>query len=549
MKRNIWALMAMVCCLTLLLGCARRNRVKASQHEERKVEVRKEKVDEQTRLELPEQPLLSIEGEKESYESFTRPARRFDLSLKKADLTEVLFSMAEQSNYQLVMDPGIKGVIDLDMRDVTVYEVIAEVCRTHDLNCSIDGDMVRVQKKRMETKLFYLDYVITARKGSGTLTASTATTAGDISGDSSSSVSASASSGGGSGTEENESTNTISTEENMDIWGTIKEQLSTLLSGEKAKLSVNPESGMVAVTDFPENMELIGRYLGSLERRLKGQVLIEAKIMEVLLNDKNQYGIDWSAIVNFPGNIKGNLAGGNTLIQNLATGSTGFQFGVSNNKVSFLLDAIAEQGNLNVLSNPRVSALNNQKAIIRVGTQDVFFQAVVTPATATTAPITSFSPQTITIGVVLSVTPQIGRDGKITLAIHPSISTKSGEAEAPDGNTAPIIEIRETNTVITVDDGETVLIGGLMQDNTQETVKSVPFLGDIPFLGALFRSTEQEKRKGEVVILLTPRVVRSENMKTAVLEEGRLFRENLRGFHLGARPWLYGTEGEKKLVW
>jgi type II secretory pathway component GspD/PulD (secretin) len=199
-----------------------------------------------------------------------------------------------------------------------------------------------------------------------------------------------------------------------------------------------------------------------------------------------------------------------------------------------------------VLSAPKVSTLNNQKAIIRIGRQDVFFRAVVTPATTTSAAFVTFTPDTITEGIILSVTPQIGRDGKIMLAIHPSITEKVGQATAPDGNTAPIVDVRETNTMVTVPDGETVFIGGLMQERTQETIRSVPLLGDIPFLGALFRNTDQKKKKTELVILITPRILSESKAAEFASEEQKRLDRSDRGYHVGGKPWVYGTEGELK---
>ena len=525
-------------------GCVSRSVVKKKGAPMDKVAVEK-KVEEPVPEKLPETPLFSMEGAKKEYSSFSRPAKRFDLSLKDADLREVFFNLAKESSLQIVMEPGVAGVVNLDLRDVTSYDVIEEVCRSNQLNCLINEDVVRVTKRRMVTKLYYLDYVITARTGSGTISASTsASTSG---GSNVVSASGSGSSGSSSG-ESSETSNSVSTEETMDIWSTLKEELQTFLSADGGRVSITPETGLVGVTDYPDRLEMVERYLSTVERRLMGQVLLEAKILEVQLSDSNKYGIDWSAILNF-GALGGNLSGGNTLAQSLSSGASAFKFGVSNRKVEVLLDAMATQGQVNLISSPRVSTLNNQKAIIRIGTEDVFFRAVVTPPTDSSAAVTTFNPETITVGVVLSVTPQISRDGRITLAIHPSISEKTGVATAPDGNTAPIVDIRETNTVISMLDSETVLIGGLIQTRTDETVKSVPFLGDIPFLGALFRNTEQEKKKGELVILITPHVMRSSNMRQVVTDEANKFRRGFRGFHVSARPWLYGTSGETNLVW
>jgi MSHA type pilus biogenesis protein MshL len=312
---------------------------------------------------------------------------------------------------------------------------------------------------------------------------------------------------------------------------------------------VNRTSGTVTVTDYTANVEQVERHLRMIEARVRTGVMIETRIMEVTLDDATKYGIDWTALPDLSSlSLSGSLTGGATAIQGLSSGSTAFQFGVAGSKFNAFLDAQAQAGNLNILSAPKVSTLNNQKAIIRIGRQDVFFRAVVTPASTTSAAFTTYSPDSVTEGIILSVTPQVGQDGRIMLSIHPTITEKVGTAVAPDKNTAPILDVRETNTVVTVADGETVFIGGMMQERTQETAKSVPLLGDIPYLGAFFRSNEQTKKKTELVILITPRVVRSgEGAEIAAQERERL-RNLQRGHLLGGRPQLYGVEGERETL-
>ncbi|NIS75512.1 MAG: hypothetical protein GTO08_09580 [Deltaproteobacteria bacterium] len=525
-----------------LNGCAKREYLRSDEPAKPSV-VAQEKKELPPPGSLPEEPIVGIEGKKGSYDGFSRPAKRFNITLEKADLRDVLFSLSREDEFQLIMDPGIDGVVNLDMKDVTSYEVIYEICRTNNLYCTVEEDVVRVRRREHTTRVFYLDYVITSRSGSGSLIASTSTSTGDGA-DATTGISTAG------GEDSNDSVNEVTTDESMHVWKVLQENINMFLSGENSRVSISPETGMVAVTDYPENLDLLEEYLSIVETRLREQVLIEAKILEVTLNDSNRYGIDWSAIVDLSGiGLSGSLVGGATFQQNLSSGATAFQFGVSDSKADVFLDAVAEQGQVNVLSTPKISTLNNQKAIIRIGTQDVFFQSVVIPATTTTAPVTTFSPQTITEGIILSVTPQVGRDGRITLAIHPSISEKTGEAVAPDGNTAPIIEIREANTILSVGDGETVFIGGLMQDRVTERVRSVPFFGDIPFLGALFRNTVQEKKKSELVILLTPHVIRTNDMSSIVEEEAMRIQRSKKGYHIGARPWLYGTRGERPQKW
>ncbi len=493
---------------------------------------------------LPDAPLETVEGEKRSSEEFRKAVRRYTLVMAGADARELFLSLAKETDFNLVLSPEVSGTVTMDIKEATAPEIMEEACGLLGCRVELSGKMVRILPEKRLTRVFRMDYLLTGRSGSGSLTASTSTGSG-----SSSSGSGTASAGGSSGSSggESESSNSINTEEKFDLWSGILEEVQSLLSGGDGKVVVNRAAGTLAVTDYPANLERVEDYLKVLESRMRNGVMIETRILEVTLNDETKYGINWTALPDLSSlSLSGSLSGGATARQALSAGTTAFQIGVAGGKFNAVVDALAEQGQINVLSAPKVSTLNNQKAIIRIGRQDVFFRAVVTPATTTSAAFVTFTPDTITVGIILSVTPQIGRDGKVMLAIHPSITEKVGDATAPDGNTAPIVDVRETNTMVTVQDGETVFIGGLMQERTQEIIKSVPLLGDIPFLGALFRNTDQIKKKTELVILITPRLIRDVNAaEIAVEEQKRLFGSD-RGYHVGGKPWVYGTEGELK---
>lgn len=493
---------------------------------------------------LPDAPVEAEEAAKQSPGEFRKAARRYTLVLAGADARELFLSLAKENDFNLVLSPEVSGAVTMDIKEATAPEIMEEVCGLLGCRLEFTGKTVRVLPERRVTRVFRLDYLLTTRTGSGSLTASTSTGSGATTTTAGgAAVSGGAAGGGG----ESESRNTISTDEKFDLWTGIQDEVQSLLSGGDARVAVNRAAGTLAVTDYPANLDRIADYLKVLDSRMRNGVVIEAKILEITLDDETQYGINWTALPDLSSlSLKGNLAGGATAIQNLSAGTTSFQIGVAGGRFNAVIDALAQQGQINVLSAPKVSTLNNQKAIIRIGRQDVFFRAVVTPATTTSAAFVTFTPDTITEGIILSVTPQIGRDGRILLAIHPSITEKVGTASAPDGNTAPIVDVRETNTMVTVPDGETVFIGGLMQERTQETVKSVPLLGDIPFLGVLFRNTDQTKKKTELVILITPRIVNESNAaQIAGGEQERLYRSD-RGYHAGGRPWVYGTEGEIK---
>ena len=466
-----------------------------------------------------------------------------------ADARELFLSLARENDFNLVLSPEVSGTVTMDIKEATAEELMDEVCGMLGCRAVFGGNTVRVSPERRVTRVFLVDYLLTSRTGSGSLMASTSTSGGGSSSGSYSGSTSGSSSGSSSATSESQSTNTVSTEEKTDFWGGLAEDIGAFLSPGGGKVVINRTSGTVTVTDYMANVDEVERYLRMIEARVRTGVMIETRIMEVILDDATKYGINWAALPDLSSaSLAGTLAGGATAIQTLATGSTTFQFGVAGSKFNVFLDAQAQAGNLNILSAPKVATINNQKAIIRIGRQDVFFRAVVTPASTTSAAFTTYTPDSVTEGIILSVTPQVGQDGRIMLSIHPTITEKVGTAVAPDRNTAPILDVRETNTVVTVADGETVFIGGLMQERTQETVTSVPLLGDIPYLGAFFRSNDQTKKKTELVILITPRVIRSGEGAEIAAQERERQRNFQRGHLLGGRPQLYGTEGERETL-
>ncbi|MBI5576117.1 MAG: secretin N-terminal domain-containing protein [Deltaproteobacteria bacterium] len=491
---------------------------------------------------LPDAPVAGMEGAKRSPDEFRKAPRRYTLVMAGADARELFLSLAKENDLNLVLSSDVSGSVTMDIKGATATEIMDEACGLVGCRVERDGKTVRVLPLKRMTRIFRVDYLLTSRAGSGSLTASTSTGGGSATTGGSTSTAGGSSSGG-----ESESRNIVTTEEKFDFWSGMLDEVNSLLSGGDAKAAINKAAGTLAVTDYRENLDKVDRYLRTLEARSRSGVTIETKILEITLDDRTQYGINWTALPDLTSvSLTGALSGGATARQSLSAGTTAFQVGVAGGKFDAVIDALAQSGQINVLSAPKVSTLNNQKAIIRIGRQDVFFRAVVTPATTTSAAFVTFTPDTITEGIILSVTPQIGRDGRIMLAIHPSITEKVGNATAPDGNTAPIVDVRETNTMVTVAEGQTVFIGGLMQERTQEVVRSVPLLGDIPFLGALFRNTDQTKKKTELVILITPRLLQDSNAaEIAALEQERLLRAD-RGYHVGGKPWVYGTKGESK---
>ncbi len=260
----------------------------------------------------------------------------------------------------------------------------------------------------------------------------------------------------------------------------------------------NRMANLILVTDYRVNLDLIGNYLELVQSVVNRQVVIEARFIEVKLNDNHQTGVDLAAILGTTGNI----------IQSFGVGQGGFNLGVTSDNFTGLIQMLSQTGTVNVLSSPSVSTLNNQPAVMRVGTQDVFFTTTNTIDPTTGAIVkSSTTPSTINEGVVLDVTPQISSDGIITMNIHPTITERTGQATSPEGISVPIVDVRETDVVIRVADGETAVIAGLMSDRTLSEVNKVPILGSLPLIGGIFRKTELETRKTDMVILISPRIL------------------------------------------
>lgn len=456
-----------------------------------------------------------------SAEGGISPIKLYSLSVRDADLKEILFAFAKDTGLNIIVDPDVFGKVTVDLKQVTLAAALEALLKPLDLDYRQEGNLIRVVRPKMETRTFVLNYLTTVRKGSGSVSG--------IGGSSAAGPKA----GGGSVLSQ------VVTEDHADLWEEIREGIKSILTkksgrrvlkreaeigakepekpgGEKGsatyveeieaegdgKVLINKMAGLVIVTDYPERLREVEKFLVKVEETVQRQVFIEAKVIEVTLNDDFQLGVDWRLIPNVM-----NLGAGGFISQRLTattdySAQNRFQIGIANSDFTTLVDALSTQGKVEVLSSPRVSTLNNQKAIIKAAVEDVYFDVTVA---AGTPPITTATPKYITIGVILDVTPQIDRDGTIIMDIHPSVTERIRTASFPDtGQQAPIISVRETQTIVRVREGQTILIAGLMQSKTREELSGVPCIMNIPVLGQAFRQTRRDKNKSEIVILITP---------------------------------------------
>lgn len=448
-------------------------------------------------------------------EKLPEPKEMISFVLKDADIKDVLMGLSRMSRFNIVFEQDIGGKISVDLKEVTLDEALKVLLTPMGLEFKREGRMIQVFKPKLETRIFTLNYVSTTRKGKNQIQASsggggaatgTAATAAPATG-----AAATGTTSGGAG-----DSSQVESSDQIDQWEEIKQGLLGLVSKE-GKFSINRWAGLISITDYPVNLLKVASYLEAVEGSVQRQVLIEAEVLEITMTEDFEFGIDFAGgdrkkdpqrTIRGGGGVASSLTQAGIISQILNPRSGIFNIGLEDRNLSFLLDLLQKEGKLKVLSRPSISTLNNQKAIIKVTTDDVFFKAVVTPPNqAGQGQVTNFSPEPVSIGIVLAVTPQISSDGHIIMEVHPSVTEKTGERESRNFDTAPVLDVRSTNTVLRVKDGETIIIAGLMKDKNTRQVKEVPFLGKIPVLGLLFQQIDEEKVKTELVIKITPKIV------------------------------------------
>ena len=427
------------------------------------------------------------------------------------DVREILRSVAENAGMGLQLAPDVNGKINVHLEGVRLGRALDAVLDPVDLGYEVVDNVLVVYRRGMVTRWLTFDYPVTERVGRGELQVSAS---GEDSGDS-----------GGGGGQSNSNESHVTSTATMTVWPGVMESLKTLVfqgadddleasqdeqqlalnmsDGEGRCLVVNPMASLVQVTAEWDRVRQVEQLLERLKESLQRQVAIEVRIMEVILDKDLQTGVNWDIVTD--GETQSGLS---TFSGSDNIGTEFFQFVVDSKHINGVLQAVASSGDLRTLSSPRITTLNNQKAVVRVVTEDIYYEATVEPALISngvgTEAVVNYTPRSVSVGVVLDVTPQVGRDRVVTLNVHPTISDVVGVARSPNEDTAPILSIRELDTVGKVRDGDTLVIAGLISDRRNVVRTGVPLLKDIPLLGALFSKTSNTKTNIELVMLLTP---------------------------------------------
>ncbi len=456
-------------------------------------------------------------------------SKRFRIQANAVEARSFFASLVKGTEYSVAIHPAVQGNITVNLSDVTLDEVLSVVQNMYGYDVMKSGKVIQVYPAGMRTVTIPVDYLQFKRSGrsltsivTGSVTSAGTSNSGGSSDSSDSSDSNNSNNGNDSSTTSTGGTR-IETITESDFWPMLQQAVANLIgSGKGQSVVVTPQAGVITVRAFPDDIREVREFLGVSQERMQRQVILEAKILEVTLSDGYQQGINWSnlsasignsgsIIVNRPAaalpplDAIGTLLGGQTNVT------------ISDGNFEAVLNFMSTQGDLNVLSSPRITAANNQKSVIKVGTDQYFVTELSSNAgngeNSNAVPEVELTP--FFSGISLDVTPQIDNKGNVFLHVHPAVIEVTEEVKQLNlGGQFQNIQlplakssIRESDSVIRAKDGDVVVIGGLMKQQNVEQVSKVPFLGDVPALGHLFRNTSNVTQKTELVILLKPTVV------------------------------------------
>lgn len=374
-------------------------------------------------------------------------------------ILDMLVLLVRGTPFSIVADEAVDGSFSGELKDLTMRQAIEAVLFSRDLDYDVQGTVIRVFPRKLVTRLYEANYLNLRRTWQRGIRTTVSVPGRPAAAESSSHSS-------------------------NDFFDELGKGVQALLST-SGRLHLDRTAGLVQVTDFADRLDQVGVYVEAVQVRATRQVRLEARVFEVTLNDASAASIDWVAVASRTG---ATLRGG------LARSAAGIRV----DDLGSLMKAIAEQGTVKVIAAPQILAMNNEPAIMRVGTQEVYF---VPSSQVDERGRTEWvsNPATVLQGLTLTVTPQIAADGIVQLSVAPTYAEKTGEAKASKGQSAPVLSVSEAETFVRVQDGETVVVSGFLRDRT----RIPPARG----FGGIFGSRAQETVKSELVILLTPTVV------------------------------------------
>ncbi|MEI7456474.1 MAG: secretin N-terminal domain-containing protein [Nitrosomonadales bacterium] len=508
---------------------------------------------------------------------------KFDLAVNNTPASQVFMAIVSGTRYSMLIHPDVTGNISLNLKDVTVFEALEAVKEMYGYDYKLDGARIFVQPLNLQTRIFQVNYLTGLREGSSSLrvkSSSVSDNVGNTGNQAQGQSQANAITGQsssqyqyGSGSTD---TSKVSMKSKSDFWEELEQALRLILGGRDASdgkgarlpadrsLSVSPMSGVIVIRALPDEMRNVTAFLKASQISVERQVILEAKIIDVQLNESFQSGVNWGAFKNGLPYGQNNYASagiggagsvlnpatqgvgaallssaalsatpGASLLPNTAGAGSLFGLAFQTSSFALLLNFLESQGDVHVLSSPRISTLNNQKAVLKVGT-DEFFVTEISGGSQATVNVAGTAPtiktQPFFSGIVLDVTPKIDENNEIILHVHPSISsvttvnkvlnlgTTTGTYTLPMASSS----ISETDSIVRARDGQIVAIGGLMRQDTTNGESGLPGLSK-----SIFGQTSKVSSKRELVILLKPTVVDSDRDWSDDIARSRDRVENL----------------------
>ncbi len=469
-----------------------------------------------------------------------KPAEtRFDLAVNNTAAQQVFTAIVSGTRYSILVPSDVSGSMSLNLKDVTVLEALEAIRETYGYDYRVDGSRIYVQPLSMQTRIYQVSYLTGQRDGNSSLRVSSSSI-----GDSTGTTTPGTATAPAPGSSKSLESSRVSTTSSTNFWDELSKALLAIVGDDKGRsVVISPMSGVIVVRAMPEELKNVAAYLKASQISIERQVILEAKIVEVQLSDIFQSGVNWAAFGREPANLgsvgqigvgttlqpaaAGTGAGallsnngnalssipGTDLITNSSNAGGMFGMAFQTNNFAALLNFLEAQGNVHVLSSPRIATLNNQKAVLKVGTDEFFVTGVTTTTsavgtTSTTTPTVTLQP--FFSGIALDVTPRIDENSDIILHVHPSVGQVSTVNKVLDLGAAagtytlPLASssISETDSIVRARDGQIVAIGGLMRQATVEDESGIPGMSK-----TLFGQTSKRTEKRELVILIKPTIV------------------------------------------
>ena len=493
---------------------------------------------------------------------------RFNVAFNNVPAQQFFNSLVAGTRYNMLVHPEVSGTITANLRDVTLTEALDAVRELYGYDYRIEGTRIYIRPLTIQTRMFQVNYLTAQRLGMSNLRVSS-TSVSDVAGNNNNnnannnqqnnnnSLDNGNNNQGnnGQGGRVRDASN-VMTRTESDFWKELKQSLEALVGSKEGGRSVviSPQSGVIVVRAMPDELRAVDRYLRATQLSVERQVILEAKILEVELNSGFQSGINWAAFgtgnnhkisggvvqpgtglsalprnggrdsaVDAIGNtVTGLAANSGSNIVNAAS-AAGSLFGLAFQTSNFaaLISFLESQGTVHVLSSPRITATNNQKAVLKIGTDEFFVTGVSTTTSTNSSGNGTVSPnvtlQPFFSGVVLDVTPQIDEHGNILMHVHPSVSQVSTVNKGVNLGSAGNLNLplassttSEFDSMVRGQDGKVVAIGGLMRQASTSDRSGVPGVGGLPVVGNLFSSRQEVLQKRELVVLIKPTIVESD---------------------------------------